>query len=72
MERIFGMVNYLGQHIPNLSEVSYLPHNFLKKSVTLNWSHEHSKGNILTAEPYYYFLTPNNQLKSKLTLAVIV
>ena len=67
------MVNYLRQHIQNLSEVSYLPHNLLKKSVSLDWSHEHSKANnILTAEPYYHFLTPNDQLKSKLTLAVIV
>ena len=54
------MVNYLGQYISNLSEISYPLHNLLKKVISWHWSHKHSKAlkeiqTILTAEPVLSF-----------------
>ena len=50
------MINYLGQDIPNLSQISYPLCNLLKKGISWHWSHKHSTAlkeiqTILTAEP---------------------
>ena len=55
MQWILGMVNYLEQHIPNLSQISYPLCNLPKKGISCHWSHKHSKvlkeiQTILTAE----------------------
>ena len=54
------MVNYLGQYIPNLSEISYPLCNLLKKGISWHLSHKHSKTlkeiqTALTAEPVISF-----------------
>ena len=62
------MVNYLGQYIRNLSEVSFPLRSLVKKETTWQWSHEHTNAlktiqNILTAKPVLSFFDINSPIE---------
>lgn len=40
LQRPLCMVNYLGQFVPNLSEITSLLRSLLRKEVSRSWSHE--------------------------------
>ena len=42
-QQVIGMVNYLGQYIPNLSKISYPLLYLLQNGVSWHWSQEHYK-----------------------------
>ena len=43
VHRLLGMINYLGQFISNLSEITAPIRSLLKKDTHWSWSHEHEK-----------------------------
>ena len=60
LQRILGMVNYLGQFIPNLSQITTPLRSLLKKESHWTWEYEHAKAfntikHILTNQPILSF-----------------
>ena len=43
VERLLGVVNYVGKFIPNMAAVTKPIRELLKKEVQFNWSHEHEE-----------------------------
>lgn len=68
VQRILGMVNYLGQYIPNLSEISFPLRSLLKRDTHWQWTHEHQKAlktiqDILASEPVLSFFDINTPVE---------
>ena len=61
LQRILGMINYLGQFIPNLSQITAPLRSLMKKESHWTWQHEQTKAfntikHILTNQPILSFL----------------
>ena len=64
LRRLLGMVNYLSQYIPNMSEITAPLRSLLKKDVQWSWHDEHRKSleriqQVLTSNPVLQFYDIN-------------
>ncbi|CAB3985329.1 Hypothetical predicted protein [Paramuricea clavata] len=60
LQRLLGMVNYLSQYIPNMSEITAPLRTLLKKDIQWSWHNEHQKAlerikKVLTSSPVLHF-----------------
>ena len=67
-QRLLGMVNYLGQFIPNLSEITAPIRALLRQEILWNWNHEQENAfsnlkHILTASPVLAFFDINKPVQ---------
>ena len=64
LRRLLGMVNYLSQYIPNMSEITAPLRSLLKKDIHWSWHDEHQKAlkriqKVLTSSPVLHFYDIN-------------
>ena len=67
LRRLLGMVNYLSQYIPNMSEITAPLRSLLKKDIQLSWHNEHQESlekiqKILTSSPVLNFYDINKPI----------
>ncbi|CAB3991932.1 Transposon Tf2-6 poly [Paramuricea clavata] len=60
LQRLLGMVNYLSQYIPNMSEITAPLRTLLKKDIQWSWHNEHQKAlerikKVHTSSPVLHF-----------------
>ena len=64
LQRLLGMVNYLSQYIPNMSEITAPLRSLLKKETQWSWYDEHDNSlakikEVLTSRPVLRFFDIN-------------
>ena len=67
LPRLLGMLNYLSQYIPNMSEITAPLHRLLKKDIQWYWHNEHQESlekipKIVTSSPVLNFYDINKPI----------